>query len=186
MEQKKKEPGLKFNPGLALIGLRTTGSWGLEWGQGSIFPVVQLSQTTTISYGWLKITSKVALQKSQVFAQPQNLFKTIQKFLYDFIHFPCVLITSCPLKTFRILENNKQLLSAMKYIEVWAPSLMVQYYLWNNQRLSFFCEVLHSEAIHRKRDSTHQDEAFFLESVSLGKKSEAEAGAIYASRSDVF
>ena len=26
-EQKKKKPGLKFNPGLALIGLRTTGSW---------------------------------------------------------------------------------------------------------------------------------------------------------------
>ena len=24
-EQKKKKPGLKFNPGLALIGLRTTG-----------------------------------------------------------------------------------------------------------------------------------------------------------------
>ena len=31
LEQKKKEPRLKFNPGLALIGLRTTGSWGLEW-----------------------------------------------------------------------------------------------------------------------------------------------------------
>ena len=26
-EQKKKKPGLKFNPGLALIGLRTTGPW---------------------------------------------------------------------------------------------------------------------------------------------------------------
>ena len=26
-EQKKEKPGLKFNPGLALIGLRTTGSW---------------------------------------------------------------------------------------------------------------------------------------------------------------
>ena len=25
-QQKKKKPGLKFNPGLALIGLRTTGS----------------------------------------------------------------------------------------------------------------------------------------------------------------
>ena len=24
-EQKEKKPGLKFNPGLALIGLRTTG-----------------------------------------------------------------------------------------------------------------------------------------------------------------
>ena len=26
-EQKKKKPRLKFNPGLALIGLRTTGPW---------------------------------------------------------------------------------------------------------------------------------------------------------------
>ena len=26
-EQKKKKPVLKFNPGLALIGLRTTGPW---------------------------------------------------------------------------------------------------------------------------------------------------------------
>ena len=29
-EQKKKQPGLKFNPGLALIGLRTTGPWTIE------------------------------------------------------------------------------------------------------------------------------------------------------------
>ena len=28
-EQKKKKPGLKFNPGLALIRLRTTGLLGL-------------------------------------------------------------------------------------------------------------------------------------------------------------
>ena len=27
-DEKKKRPGLKFNPGLALIGLRTTGPWG--------------------------------------------------------------------------------------------------------------------------------------------------------------
>ena len=40
--------------------------------------------------------------------------KSFKKFLYDFIHFPCVLITSHPLKTFRIMVNNKQLLSAMK------------------------------------------------------------------------
>ena len=26
-DEKKKRPGLKFNPGLALIGLRTTGPW---------------------------------------------------------------------------------------------------------------------------------------------------------------
>ena len=29
-EQKKKQPGLKFNPGLALIGLRKTGPWTIE------------------------------------------------------------------------------------------------------------------------------------------------------------
>ena len=28
-EQNKKKPGLKFNPGLALIGLQTTGVWFL-------------------------------------------------------------------------------------------------------------------------------------------------------------
>ena len=38
--------------------------------------------------------------------------KSFKKFLYDFIHFPCVLITSHPLKTFRVMVNNKQLLSA--------------------------------------------------------------------------
>ena len=30
-EQKKKKPGLKFNPGLTLIGLRTTGPSSLPW-----------------------------------------------------------------------------------------------------------------------------------------------------------
>jgi len=29
-EQKKKKPRLKFNPGLVLIGLRTTGPWNLK------------------------------------------------------------------------------------------------------------------------------------------------------------
>lgn len=29
-EQKKKKPGLKFNPGLVRIGLRTTGPWNLK------------------------------------------------------------------------------------------------------------------------------------------------------------
>ena len=30
-EQKRKKPGLKFNPGLALIGLWTTGPWSFLW-----------------------------------------------------------------------------------------------------------------------------------------------------------
>ena len=50
---------------------------------------------------------------------------------------------------------------------------------------SVFCEVLHSEAICRKRDhSTHQHVAV-LEgalSPSTDKKGEAEAGALYASQ----
>ena len=29
-DEKKKRPGLKFNPGLALIGLRTTGPWSIN------------------------------------------------------------------------------------------------------------------------------------------------------------
>ena len=49
-------------------------------------------------------------------------------------------------------------------------------------------EVLHSEAIRRKRDSTHQDVAFFRRRfVAFGRqKSETEAGALCASRYDVF
>ena len=29
-DKKKTKPGLKFNPGLALTGVRTTGPWPLE------------------------------------------------------------------------------------------------------------------------------------------------------------
>ena len=54
---------------------------------------------------------------------------------------------------------------------------------------SVFCEVLHLETICRKRDSTYQDVAF-LEGISSPsaekKKGEAEAGALYATRCDVF
>ena len=59
----------------------------------------------------IQITSKVALRTSaQGFAQPQNLFKNFYMILYIFPD----LITSHPLKSFRIMENNKQLLSAVK------------------------------------------------------------------------
>ena len=59
----------------------------------------------------IQITSKVALWTSaQGFAQPQNLFKNFYMILYIFPD----LITSHPLKSFRIMENNKQLLSAVK------------------------------------------------------------------------
>ena len=65
---------------------------------------------------------------------------SFQSFLYDFIHFPCVLITSHPLKTFRIMENITS-----SFCLQWnrkfgrAPSLMVQYFLRKDRmrRLSF-------------------------------------------------
>ena len=65
---------------------------------------------------------------------------------------------------------------------------MVQCFLRNDRRLSF-CEVMHFEAIRRKQDSTYQDVAI-LEGVSSSstekKVKPAEAGALYASRCDVF
>ena len=53
---------------------------------------------------------------------------------------------------------------------------------------SVFCEVLYLETISRKRDSTYQDVAFFGRHFVAfgGKKGKAEAGALYASRDDVF
>ena len=33
-DEKKKRPGLKFNPGLALIGLRTPGPWASDISRG--------------------------------------------------------------------------------------------------------------------------------------------------------
>ena len=64
---------------------------------------------------------------------------------------------------------------------------MVQSFLRNDRRLSF-CEVLHLEVIRRKRDNTHQHVAFLEGALppSADKKGEAEAGALYASRCDVF
>ena len=65
---------------------------------------------------------------------------------------------------------------------------MVQCFLRNDRRLSF-CEVMHFEAIRRKQDSTYQDVAFFTRRFVAfdGKKVKpAEAGALYASRCDVF
>ena len=64
---------------------------------------------------------------------------------------------------------------------------MVQYFLRNDRRLSF-CKVLRLEAIRRKRDSTYQDVAFFRRRFVAfsGKKGEAEADTLYASRSNVF
>ena len=47
---------------------------------------------------------------------------------------------------------------------------------------------MHLEAIRRKQDNTYQDVAFFIRRFVAfhGKKGEAEAGALYASKCDVF
>ena len=44
---------------------------------------------------------------------------------------------------------------------------MVQYFLRNDHRLRFLCNAAFPEAIHRKRDSGHQDLACFLEGILL-------------------
>ena len=86
--------------------------------QGSIFAVTQLSQKTTISHRWLKkLQSKILIW-------------------FYCVHFTCVVITSHPLKTFRITENNTQLLYGMKRY-ICAPSLMVKYFQRKDCRPSF-------------------------------------------------
>ena len=75
--------------------------------QGSIFPVIQLSQTSTDNYNlvrMIKISSKVALRMSEVLLNHKTFSQIFVN--NDFIHFPCVLITSHPLETFRIMENS--------------------------------------------------------------------------------
>ena len=47
-KQKKKKPGLKFNPGLALIGLWTTGPW-----------LSHLPNVTTCSIQYIKIVYSI-------------------------------------------------------------------------------------------------------------------------------
>ena len=61
-----------------------------DWWQGSIFPIVWSSQTTTILYGQLRWLSKVALRLSEILLN----HKIFSKILIWFIHFPRVLITS--------------------------------------------------------------------------------------------
>ena len=70
------------------------------------------------------------------FAQPQNLSKNSYMILLRTLIFTCVLITSHPLKTFRITENKTQLLYGMKWY-ICAPSLMVQYFSRKDRRPSF-------------------------------------------------
>ena len=100
--------------------------------QGSIFPVIWLPKTSTDDCNLIqtiKITSKVALRASEVLLN----HKSFQKFLYDFINFSCVLITSHPLKTFRIMENYKQLVS----VSMGGILDVCSLFLGNDLRLSF-------------------------------------------------
>ena len=87
---------------------------------------------------------------------------------------------SDPLKTVRIMANSNDIVSLGAIFD----GAVIFYKMIAG---SVFCEVLHSEAIRRKRDSTHQDVRFRMHFVAFGvKKCEAEAGALYASRCDVF
>ena len=61
----------------------------------------------------IKITSKVPVRMSEILLN-HKIFSKVLRSLIIFIYFPCALITSYLLKTFRIMGNNKQLLSTMK------------------------------------------------------------------------
>ena len=76
--------------------------------QGSIFPVVPDDYNLILT---IKKTPKVTLRTSEVLLNHKIFSKIL---IYNFVHFSRVLTTSHPLKTFKIMENNKQLLSAMK------------------------------------------------------------------------
>ena len=68
------------------------------------------------------------------------------------------------------MENNKQLLSAMKIVSLGAIFDCAVFSTKRSQP-QFFCEVLRSEAFRRKRNSTDQDVAFFRRRfVAFGEK----------------
>ena len=77
----------------------------------------------------IEITPTVILWMSEVSLNHKILLRTLI--------FTCVLITSHPLKTFRITENKTQLLYGMKWYIKCAPSLMVQYFSRKDRRPSF-------------------------------------------------
>ena len=102
--------GWKFATQKKIIKKRSTlQNLSQRWPQGSIFAVIWSSQTTTISHGRLRY-----LQKSSFgWVRFCSTIKSIQKFLYGFIMYitvyTCILITSYPLKSLWITENNKHL-----------------------------------------------------------------------------
>ena len=111
-----------------------------------------------------EITFKSGPSDEWGFAQPQNFFKNSY-----------------------MMENSKQLLSAILWYRKFGSHLWWCSIFYEMIAGSVFCEVLHSEASCRKRDSTHQDVTFRRCFVTFGrKKCEAEARAWYASRCDIF
>ena len=89
------------------------------------------------------------------FCSTKKIFSKILIWFYTFSL--CSDYFSDPLKMFRIMVNNKQLLSAMKF----GRHLRWCSIFYETIAGSVFCEVLHSVSIRRKRDSNHQELAFF-------------------------
>lgn len=78
--------------------------------------------------------------------------------------------------------------SFFEQASVWAPSLMVQYFLWNDWRLSFLVKYRIRRVFIETWQHTSRS-SVFLEGISSPlavKKGEAEAGALYVSRCDVL
>ena len=118
----------------------------------------------------IKITLRVALRKNEVLLN-QKIFSKILIWFYTFSL--CSDYFSDPLKMFRIMVNNKQLLSAMKFgRHLWWCSIFYKTIAgW------VFCEVLHSISIRRKRDSNHQELAFFRRCFVIFHKKVTYVGA---------
>ena len=66
-DEKKKKPGLKFNPRLALTGLRTTGAW--------IFTSVSVDSTTR-SYLFTSATVRIGVHSTPKYGTKQVILYT--------------------------------------------------------------------------------------------------------------
>ena len=130
----------------------------------------------------IQITSKVALWTSEVLLN-HKIFSKIFMILYIFPVFWILLIHSKLLEKWRITSSFCLQWNRKFGCHLWWCSIF-------NETIAglVFCEVLYSEAIRRKCESTHQDVAFLRRHFVAfsGKKGQEEGGAIYASRCDVF
>ena len=83
-EQKKWKPRLKFNPGLALIDLRTTGPWSKPW----LSPDLELQHPQNHAISRVSWTARVqvdVLQKKGIGLAKTNL-KTMDKTMQNLQH----------------------------------------------------------------------------------------------------